>query len=90
MVVVEATLKTPGQHVDEQVEDPVERGRNGEGIMLTWEATSCLATLNISMTPMENASEVSLTSVMTSLVMDGRMRLTTCGSTIRQKVCAPE
>ena len=34
--------------------------------MDTWLATSCLATVNISMTPMEKASEVSLTSVMTS------------------------
>ena len=58
--------------------------------MLTWLATSCLATVNISMTPMEKASEVSLTSVMTSPVMAGMMRLTTCGSTMRTNVCARE
>ena len=35
--------------------------------------------VNISITPMEKAREVSFTSVITSFVTGGRMRLTICG-----------
>ena len=38
------------------------------------------------LTLMVNAREVSLTSVITSLVTDGRIRLITCGSMMRKKV----
>ena len=58
--------------------------------MLTCEATSALAVENISATPIANASDVSFTSVMISLPMAGRMRLTTCGSTMRTNVCIRE
>ena len=44
------------------------------------------AWLNISMMPSTNASDVSFTSVMISLLMAGRMRLTTWGSTIFMNV----
>lgn len=60
------------------------------GAMLTCEATRALAVENISATPMENASDVSFTSVMISLPMDGRTFLTTCGSTMRKNVCELE
>ena len=61
-----------------------------KGIMLRWLATRALAVVNISATPMEKAREVSLTSVMTSLPMAGRIRLTTWGKMIRKKVWARE
>ena len=78
MVVAQLSLDAPGDEVDEQVEDPVEDRRDGKRAACSPSlATSCLATVNISMTPMEKASDVSLTSVMTSLVMEGMMRLTT-------------
>ncbi len=54
--------------------------------MLTCEAAMAFAWLNISMMPSTNASEVSFTSVMISLLMAGRMRLTTWGSTIFMNV----
>ena len=47
---------------------------------------SC-AIMMISLLEMMLASEVSLTSVMTSLPMGGRMRLTTCSSVTRKKIC---
>ncbi len=52
------------------------------GTMLTCEATSAFAVENISPTPMAKASDVSLTSVITSLPMAGMIRLTTCGTTM--------
>ena len=55
--------------------------------MLVWAAAMALACVNISMMPSTNASDVSLTSVMTSLPMAGRMRLNTCGKMIFMKVC---
>ena len=54
--------------------------------MLTCEAAMAFAWLNISMMPSTNASDVSFTSVMISLLMAGRMRLTTWGSTIFMNV----
>ena len=54
--------------------------------MLTCEAAMAFAWLNISIMPSTNASEVSFTSVMISLLMAGRMRLTTWGSTIFMNV----
>ena len=54
--------------------------------MLTCEAAMAFAWLNISMIPSTNASDVSFTSVMISLLMAGRMRLTTWGSTIFMNV----
>ena len=58
--------------------------------MLTCEATSALAVENISPTPMANASDVSLTSVMISLPIAGRIRLATCGITMYKNVCRRE
>jgi hypothetical protein len=46
------------------------------------------ATVNISAMEMVNAMEVSLTSVMVSLVTGGRTRFSTCGRMIFTKVCA--
>ena len=60
------------------------------GIMERWLATRARAVVNISATPMEKASEVSFTRVTISLPMAGRMRLTTCGRTMRRKVCPLE
>ena len=54
--------------------------------MLTCEAAMAFAWLNISMMPSTNASDVSFTSVMISLLMAGRIRLTTWGSTIFMNV----
>ena len=55
--------------------------------MLLWDAASILAMENISITLRVNASEVSFTRVMTSLVTDGRIRLITWGRIILKKVC---
>ena len=49
-------------------------------------AAICLAIVNISAYASENAREVSFTSVMTSLVTEGRIRLTTCGKMILKNV----
>ena len=43
------------------------------------------AVVNISITEMEKAREVSLTRVITSLVMEGRMFFHTCGKRMRKK-----
>ena len=51
-------------------------------------AASALAIENISATLNVNARDVSFTSVMTSFVTDGRIRLITCGRMILKKVCA--
>ena len=51
-------------------------------------AARAFAAENISMMPSTNASDVSFTSVMTSLPIAGRIRLMTWGSTIFMKVWA--
>ena len=53
--------------------------------MLTWEEARALATVNISITLIVKARDVSFTRVITSLVMDGRIRFTTCGKIMRKK-----
>ena len=58
-----------------------------KGIMLTWEEASAFAVVNISITLNVNAREVSFTSVITSLVTEGRMRLITCGRIMVINVC---
>ena len=58
------------------------------GITLVCAAPICLATVNISAIEIVNASDVSLTSVIVSFVMDGSTRLITCGRIMRMKVCA--
>ena len=61
-----------------------------KGIMLRCEATNALAVENISATPMAKASEVSLTRVMISLPIAGKMRFATWGITMRANVCMRE
>ena len=48
------------------------------------------ATVNISVTAMEKASDVSLISVITSFVIEGMIRLMTCGRIIFKKICDSE
>ena len=45
------------------------------------------AVVNISITEMEKASEVSFTSVMTSFVIEGKIFFQTCGKIMRRKAC---
>ena len=58
--------------------------------MLVCELANAFAVVNISATLIVKASEVSLTSVITSLVTDGRILLMTCGKIITKNVCILE
>ena len=53
---------------------------------MVWEAARPLAIENISATLRVNARDVSFTSVITSLVTEGRIRLMTWGRMILKKV----
>ena len=53
---------------------------------MVWEAASAFAMENISATLNVNAREVSFTSVITSLVTEGRILLITCGRMILKNV----
>ena len=53
-------------------------------------AAICFAIVNISATASTNAREVSLTSVITSFVTDGRILLITWGKMMQKKVCGLE
>ena len=58
------------------------------GVIVVLADESCFAIVNISVTAMVKASEVSFTSVITSLPTAGMTRFTVCGRTMRKKVCA--
>ena len=55
------------------------------GVIVVLAEESCLAIVNISVTAIVNASDVSFTSVITSLPTAGMTRLTTCGRMMRRK-----
>ena len=55
--------------------------------MELWEEDNALAWVNISITEMEKAKEVSFTREITSLVMEGRIFFQTWGRIMRKKHC---
>ena len=57
------------------------------GIIVVLDAAICFAIVNISVYESANASDVSVTSVITSLVTDGIIFFTICGKIILKKVC---
>ena len=57
------------------------------GSMELCEEEIAFAVVNISITEMEKAREVSFTSVITSFVIDGRIFFQTCGKMMRRKDC---
>ena len=88
VVIIETLLDTVQDEFNEQAEHPVDESRDGVGNHGHLAGGQAFAAENISMMPSTKASDVSFTSVMTSLPMAGRIRLMTWGSTIFMKVWA--
>ena len=74
-----------GNHDGWYGNERIKKALTTNGIKVVSFAAICFAIVNISVTAIVNASDVSFTSVITSLPIAGMTRLTTCGRMTRRK-----
>ena len=76
-VIIQLFLDPLHNDSHDEVEHIIENPAATNGIIFVWDAARAFAIVNISATIRVNDRDVSFTSVITSFVIDGKMRLIT-------------